>query len=178
MDDFNNETTELSEAGTPQGGVISPLLCNIALHGLETELLRNFKRDDGIKIIRYADDLVVMGRKLEDIELAKRIVSEFLKTVNLELSEEKTKIGHTMIPIKKGTKAGLDFLGFHFANRKTSKHRGVKSTKGVKQTFIQVSGPSLESTRNHKEAIRLILRKFKAETLETVISKLATRING
>jgi len=177
MDNFKNETTERSEAGTPQGGVISPLLCNIALHGLETELLSKFKRYE-VKIIRYADDLVVMGGKLENIRKAKTIVSAFLKTVNLELSKEKTRIGHSMFSMNDGLKPGLDFLGYRFANLVTSKHRGVKSTRGVKNEFIQISGPSRLSIINHKKAIRTILSKYKNAPLETVISKLALRIKG
>jgi RNA-directed DNA polymerase len=61
---------EINQLSTPQGSVISPLLCNIALHGLETTLLNNFPRDS-VKIIRYADDFIVTGEKLIDIIRAK-----------------------------------------------------------------------------------------------------------
>ena len=143
----------------PQGGVISPLLCNIALDGMETELLKNFSRN-GVKIIRYADDFVIMRRKLEDIIKSKEIVIKFLQTVNLELSDEKTRIGHSLISLEENpTKPGLDFLGYHFRNIQTSIHRGVKSTRGVKQPFIQVSMPSMSSIKKHRQAIRVILKK-------------------
>jgi len=70
MDDFKDASSDLNEVGTPQGGVISPLLCNIALHGLETTLMNEFPRDR-IKIIRYADDFVVAGGILTDVIRAK-----------------------------------------------------------------------------------------------------------
>lgn len=95
MDGFGNEISDLNVAGTPQGGIISPLLCNVALHGMETLLLKNFRRD-GVKIIRYADDFLIMGRELDDIKKAKGIVVDFLQTMDLKLSEEKTRIGHSM----------------------------------------------------------------------------------
>lgn len=170
--------SERNEVGTPQGGVISPLLCNIALHGMETDLLKEFARDE-IKIIRYADDFVVMGRKLENIMKAKTIVSEFLRTVGLELSEEKTRVGHTMIPLETSRKTpGLEFLGYHFRNIPTPIHRGVKSTRGVKQPFRQISSPSLEASKSHREAIKDILRKHKNAPREALIARLSTRIEG
>lgn len=175
-----NERSEYkaNKAGTPQGGVISPLLCNIALHGMETEVLNHFGRDR-VKIIRYADDFVITGRRLDDIKKAKEIVKSFLATVNLSLSEEKTRIGHSLIPIEENdNKVGLDFLGYHFRNVATSKHRGVKSTRGVKQEFIQISSPSKDSMMNQKKAIKLILSKYKNAPREAVIKKLAERIQG
>ena len=81
-----------NEAGTPQGGVISPLLSNIALHGMETAVLKEFKRD-AVKVIRYADDFVITGKHLADINKAKQIVETFLATVGLRLSQGKTRIG-------------------------------------------------------------------------------------
>lgn len=177
MDGFDNEISDLNVVGTPQGGIISPLLCNVALHGMETSLLKNFRRD-GVKIIRYADDFLVMGRKLDDIKKAKEIVADFLQTLDLELSEEKTRIGHSMEPMDDGSKAGVDFLGYHFRNYVTSKHRGVKSTRGVKQTFKQVSMPSKDSVKNHKIAIKDILKKYKNAPRKAVLARLAEQIKG
>lgn len=177
MGNFKDKLVERNEAGTPQGGIISPLLCNIALHGMETELLKNFSRN-GVKIIRYADDFVVFVKKLPDVEKAKLIVTKFLASVKLELSEEKTRIGHSMTPIKEGEKPGLNFLGYYFRNIQTSIHRGVKSTRGVKQTFRQISMPSIESVQNHKREIRNLLRKYKSAPREVVIAKLASKIRG
>lgn len=176
MDNFKDQTSLRNEAGTPQGGVISPLFCNVALHGMEIDLLSQFGRND-VKIIRYADDFVIMGKQLEKIEKAKLIVSDFLATVNLELSDEKTRIGHSLEAIN-GAKPGLEFLGFYFRNQTTSIHRGVKNTRGVKQNFIQISGPSRDAIQNHKQALKMILKMHKAEPLAAVLAKLSARIQG
>lgn len=170
--------SEQNEVGTPQGGVISPLLCNIALHGMETELLNNYGRDR-VKIIRYADDFVITGKRLEDIVQAKIYVTKFLATVGLELSKEKTRIGHTLHPMEGSkTEPGFDFLGYTFRNITVSKKRGVKNTRGVRNDFIQTSGPSKDSIRNHKKAIKEILRQCKSAPREAVITKLSARIQG
>jgi len=145
---------------------------------METELLKNFSKD-GVKIIWYADDFVIMGKKLEDIIKAKGIVIKFLKKVNLKLSEEKTRIGHSMISLEGDlAKPGLDFWGYHFRNIQTFKHRGVKNTRGVKQPYIQVPMPSMASVKKHRQAIRDILKKHRNTPLEAVIVKLASRIDG
>jgi RNA-directed DNA polymerase len=175
---FQEETTISNEVGTPQGGVISPLLCNIALHGMETALLSQYPRD-GVKIIRYADEFVVTGKRLQDVVKAKQIVSDFLKTVNLSLSEEKTRIGHSLIPMEEnGNRAGFNFLGFFFRNLTTSIHRGVKTTRGKKQNFVQISGPSQEAMLNHKKALKMILKTNKASPRIALLAKLTARIQG
>jgi RNA-directed DNA polymerase len=105
----NDEPCLANKSGTPQGGVLSPLLMNVALHGMEMFLQKSFSRNK-VKIIRYADDFVVMGHSLEDILKSQQLIEEFLKPIGLRLSEKKTRIGHTMEE-KKGTQGpvGLDF---------------------------------------------------------------------
>jgi len=90
--------------GTPQGGVISPLLANIALDGLQAHLGK------GYRYMRYADDFVVMAKTREAIEEALPKVRAFLAERGLELNQEKTKIVHK--------RDGFDFLGFHVQDRK------------------------------------------------------------
>lgn len=94
-----------SEAGTPQGGVISPLLANIALHGFEeavksrfpTEMRVNGERLQGRpQVVRYADDFVIMHHDLGVIEQAKTIASEWLQGLSLELKPSKTRVVHTL----------------------------------------------------------------------------------
>ena len=94
---------EENELGTPQGGVISPLLANIALCGIEPILKEKFKK---VGYIRYADDFVVIAETLKDVIEAKKLISEFLAKIGLELSEDKTKV------IK--SDEGFNFLGFTF----------------------------------------------------------------
>ncbi len=92
-------------AGTPQGGVISPLLANIYLHVLDVELAR---RGVG-ELVRYADDGVVLCRSATDAQAALAVVGEILGSLGLELHPDKTKV----VDLREG-REGLDFLGCHF----------------------------------------------------------------
>jgi RNA-directed DNA polymerase len=177
MDSFKQTISETNEVGTPQGGVISPLLANIALHGMENAVLSQFPRNS-VKIIRYADDFVITSKVLKDILKAKRIVEDFLKGINLELSDTKTRIGHSLMPMESNNnQIGFDFLGFHFRNINVSVHKGVR-TRGGTQTFQQISIPSRESFLNHKQSLKKILRDHKAAPLGALIARLSSTIGG
>ena len=97
----------MNKIGTPQGGVISPLLANIYLNLLDRIICKEggFFAKQGIKIVRYADDFVVMGRYL-DSEVLQRITS-LLTKMGLKLNEEKS----SMIDARQES---FDFLGFTF----------------------------------------------------------------
>lgn len=174
----DNSTTETSLAGTPQGGVLSPLLMNITLHGMETFVLKEFSRNS-VKLIRYADDFVVFAKSLKDVVKAKDLISKFLYPIGLQLSEEKTRIGHSMIS-EKGTSGpiGLDFLSFNFKNVPCSHHRGVKNTKGVTQEFRLITKPAQEAVKRHKRSLSNILVKFKSAPLGSVMERLSRCIKG
>jgi RNA-directed DNA polymerase len=98
-----HETT----SGTPQGGVISPLLANIALHGMEEALGVKYGWGNTLRstraLVRYADDFVVFCESREDAEMARQILTEWLGKRGLVLSSEKTRIVHLT--------EGFDFLG-------------------------------------------------------------------
>jgi RNA-directed DNA polymerase len=95
-------------AGTPQGGVISPLLANIYLHVLDTELSA---RGVG-ELVRYADDGVVLCRSAAQAEHALTAIGEILASLGLRLHPDKTKV----VDLREG-REGLDFLGCHFRAR-------------------------------------------------------------
>jgi len=103
-----------TDAGTPQGGVISPILCNIALNGIEERIKKANPPINGIRagvhVVRYADDMIITGRSKEIVQKNKEILSEFLSERGLELNENKTLITHI--------KAGFDFLGFNIRRMK------------------------------------------------------------
>jgi RNA-directed DNA polymerase len=99
---------ERTVAGTPQGGVISPLLANIYLHVLDTELAA---RGVG-ELVRYADDGVVLCRSATPAEHALAAVGEILESLGLRLHPGKTKV----VDLREG-REGLDFLGCHFRAR-------------------------------------------------------------
>jgi RNA-directed DNA polymerase len=100
--------TQRTVAGTPQGGVISPLLANIYLHVLDTELAA---RGVG-ELVRYADDGVVLCRSAAQAEHALAAVGEILASLGLRLHPDKTKV----VDLRDG-REGLDFLGCHFRAR-------------------------------------------------------------
>lgn len=155
-----------TEAGTPQGGVISPLLANIALHGMENKLKDyaatvplkwpsggNYtyaKRRAALGVIRYADDFVVMHDKKEVVLKCKELVAEFLSEVGLELSAAKTRLTHTL-ELKDSDvnsegfdgKVGFNFLGFKIIQRK-SKHNAATSTRGESLGFRTLINPTNE----------------------------------
>ena len=95
-------------AGTPQGGVISPLLANVYLHVLDTELTA---RGVG-ELVRYADDGVVLCRSAAQAEHALAALGEILAALGLRLHPDKTKV----VDLRQG-REGLDFLGCHFRAR-------------------------------------------------------------
>jgi RNA-directed DNA polymerase len=100
--------TQRTVAGTPQGGVISPLLANVYLHVLDTELSR---REVG-ELVRYADDGVVLCRSAAQASAALEAVGEILASLGLRLHPDKTKV----VDLREG-REGLDFLGCHFRAR-------------------------------------------------------------
>ena len=91
-----------SETGTPQGGVISPLLANIYLHRLDVEV-----RSAGFRLIRYADDFVITTRRRVEAQAADGLVRQILADIGLSVSEAKT--GITRVD------RGFEFLGFLIA---------------------------------------------------------------
>src|SRR4028119_1545914 len=78
-----------TEQGTPQGGVISPLLANIGLHGLETYIKATNSK---LGVVRYADDFIVTARDKESLEIAQNLIQEWMSKRGLEISSEKTLI--------------------------------------------------------------------------------------
>ena len=156
-----------TEEGTPQGGVISPILANMALDGMQKALYDRFHtnrlgKDDirfknahKMNFIRYADDFIVTAATKEIAEEAKQIVSQFLKGRGLELSEDKTVITHI--------NDGFDMLGWTF--RKFKGKLIVKPSKKSIKSFVA----SLSDTiRNHA----------KAWEQEVLIEKLNKQIRG
>jgi RNA-directed DNA polymerase len=170
-------TWQDTEAGTPQGGVISPLLANIALHGLEEkvmELARGRRDKEKLTVVRYADDFVVMHDNRSMIEKAKGVVEEWLRGIGLELKAEKTRISHTL----EGENAGFDFLGFNIRQYKVGKYRSGRNPHGKTLGFKTLIKPSEKSIRKHKERLSQIVRSHKAAPPAALIVKLNRLIRG
>ncbi|NEO53544.1 MAG: group II intron reverse transcriptase/maturase, partial [Okeania sp. SIO3B5] len=179
----NNQFLESVE-GTPQGGVISPLLANIALHGMEERLNKfaktlDMKRPNGrqigwqnkvqsLSLIRYADDFVILHEDIKVVVQAKTVIQEWLNQVGLELRPEKTKIAHTLEEYE-GNKPGFDLLGF------TIRQWKVKSTEQGFKTLIK---PSSESIKTHYRKLADTFDKYKTASTETLIAKINPVIRG
>jgi RNA-directed DNA polymerase len=141
--------------GTPQGGVISPLLANIALHGMELEIKKfartwkgqRDKNEQSLSIIRYADDFVILHKDVEIIIQCKEIIENWLKELGLELKPSKTRISHTLKEYEGNI--GFDFLGFNIRQYEVGKTHSGNNTKGVPLGFKTIIKPSKEKIKSH-----------------------------
>ena len=93
-------------------GEISPLWCNVALHGLELALVNSVPRKCKVAVIRYPDDLVVLCDNLEILLLLRERADVWLADMGLQLKPSKTRVTHTLHEHEGNV--GFDFLGFHF----------------------------------------------------------------
>ena len=186
------ETTK----GTPQGGVISPLLANIALHGLEEHLkdfARNSKgwtyksgtrmgkinREESLIIIRYADDFVLLHNSKDVILECKEIISKWLKSVGLEFKLTKTRMTHTLLNEEsEDGKAGFDFLGFHIQQYKTGIHNDSKNSHGIHLGFKTLITPSKKALKKHQESIKAAIKEHSHDPQAVLILKLNPIIKG
>jgi RNA-directed DNA polymerase len=168
--------------GTPQGGVISPLLANIALHGME-ERIKQYadtfpgknglgKRDNrrSLSLIRYADDFVILHENLTVVQRCQEIISEWLRGMGLELKPSKTRLAHTLIQYEQ-EKPGFDFLGFTIQQYPQGKYHS-------KQGFKTIITPSKQKQKVHYEQIASIIEAHKAAPQAALISNLNPIIRG
>jgi RNA-directed DNA polymerase len=162
-------TLNKTETGTPQGGVISPLLANIALHGMEN-LIKGINKNS--YMVRYADDFVVFHNDLTVIESCQEAIKQWLKQIGLELKPSKTRITHTLQEHQGNI--GFNFLGFNVRQYNVGKYKSGKRQKGFK-TLIK---PSQESIQKHLTAIKDVLRKGKSLPQSAIIKELNPIIRG
>jgi RNA-directed DNA polymerase len=148
-----------NKLGTPQGGVISPLLANIYLN-LVDRLVRNHKAFDGIDIVRYADDFVLMGKQIgEDVLCA---LTSLLTRMDLVLNEDKTRL----LSFKEES---FNFLGFTFHNR--------ISIYAGKDTYISVC-PSKDAFLKLVKGIREELLKYRNIPDVLTVKMLNRKLRG
>ena len=186
--------TAISE-GTPQGGVISPLLANIALHGLEQLILKEFpkmsttsketwfhKKGTGFSspnVIRYADDFVVLHGDKSVVQRCREIISEWLHGIGLELKAEKTRLTHSFNPeLSEDGEAGFDFLGHHIRQYPAGKYRSVKDSYGKILGFVTLIIPSKKASKVHQEKIKSIILKHGSSPQAALIKDLNPIIRG
>lgn len=182
---FDEGNTLFPTEGSPQGGVISPLLANIALHGMELRI-KEFaatskggrqKNINSISLIRYANDFAILHKDLNVIKACKGIMEEWLAEMGLELNQEKTKIKNTLTDYE-GKKPGFDFLGFNIRQYPVGKYQSGKATTGKKLGFKTIIKPSKDKVNEHYRKLAEIINKNKTTPQHVLITKLTPIIRG
>ena len=169
----DNDVFYESDKGTPQGGLLSPLLANIALTGMENYLGISYRRkrvnkDNGVyetfiakgnyRMTRYADDFIIFAKTKDDADRIYDILNSYFEERGLTLSEEKTKISHIS--------EGVNFLGFEIRQF---------NTKDGNKIIIK---PSKDSVKSFKQGISKIFRLMKGHNVDALIDKLNPFIEG
>jgi RNA-directed DNA polymerase len=151
-----------TETGTPQGSVISPLLANIALHGMEAALGIDGETTHSQRaIVRYADDFCILCESKADAQAAHDELAGWLKTRGLMFSPEKTRIVHVA--------DGFDFLGMTIKLFKTRKK---------KSGLVLLIRPSRKSVQKIREKLRDQWQALNGQSIGAVVSKLNPIIRG
>ena len=154
---LENNQLHPTTAGVPQGGIISPVIANMTLDGMEKMLKKAFPRRKGLKVnlIRFADDFIITGHSKELLETeVKSLVSQFLVERGLTLSPHKTHITHIS--------DGFDFLG-----KNIRKYNGKFLIK-----------PSKQNVAAYLRKIRSHIRKGRQAPTEKLIATLNPVIRG
>ncbi len=140
------------EGGTPQGAVISPLLANVYLHPLDRQMTTN-----GYRMVRYADDFVIMCQTEEEAREAMRQAEEWMAKAGLELSNEKTRI------VNMGLEGQwVEFLGYHFERNKEK----------IKYW------PRSKSLKKLKDAVRERTSRCNGQSLAVIIKSVNASLRG
>jgi RNA-directed DNA polymerase len=151
-------------AGTMQGGNLSPLLANIALHGMETAigapLPQPGHRDRKTpRIIRYADDFVVLHADRTVVQRYQDLIAKRLKPMGLELKPSKTRLTHTLNEPEGSP--GFDFLGFHIQQYLAGKTKSGKDARGRRHGFKTHITPSTTALQSHVDHLRAIIHRHR-----------------
>ncbi|MBI2841296.1 MAG: group II intron reverse transcriptase/maturase [Acidobacteria bacterium] len=148
------------QEGTPQGGVISPLLANLYLNDLDHEMTAR-----NVGMVRHADDFVVLCTNETEARQALAAIQEWTQRRGLTLHPEKTKIVNMDEP-----RATFDFLGFRFMQKQN------KKDDRPTRTFYRFVRP--KSEQKLKDAIRGITRRTNAHSLQVIVVKVNQRLQG
>ncbi|MCD8481816.1 MAG: group II intron reverse transcriptase/maturase [Verrucomicrobia bacterium] len=158
-DDQGRRRRSRPGSGTPQGGVISPLLANLYLNGLDHQV--NGPRGEGARMVRYADDLVILCRRGRGEQMRERL-KRYLETKGLTLNEEKTRL----VDVRQ---EWLEFLGFSINCRRSWR---------TGRDYIHVE-PSRKSQTKLRETIRDEVNRFTTwRDAREVVCDLNRRLRG
>ena len=181
-----------------QGGGISPLLANVALHGME-KMLKEFaktldmrrndnpnhqiswqKKVQSLTFVRYADDFVLIHKDLTVVQRCRELISEWLSDIGLELKPTKTRIAHTLFPeLSEDGKAGIDFLGFHIQQFPVGRHNSaINPGNKLKLGFKTLITPSKDACKKHQLELKRVIKKHKYSHQARLINELNPIIRG
>ncbi|MBV8335841.1 MAG: group II intron reverse transcriptase/maturase [Alphaproteobacteria bacterium] len=155
-----------TERGTPQGGVISPLLANIAFHGMEAAVgVKHIARGDNVgkrALVRYADDFVVFCETEEDAYAAKAEIGQWLQGRGLRLSEAKTRVVNL--------RNGFDFLGFNVRH-----YPAPETSRAGWKLLIK---PSNDAVKRFRQRMREEWQTMRGQNVVAVMARLNPIIRG
>lgn len=164
------------KTGTPQGGTISPVLCNLALNGLEStikESIRTFRgkwqRNIKVHIVRYADDFIVVGQTREELESIIKPINKFLNERGLRLNLNKTRIRHIS--------QGFNFLGFKIAKRRYKHWKRSDMKKHTSDDRIVVL-PQPQKLKNFRLTYKNTIKKMYKGNITRLIITLNPLLRG
>jgi RNA-directed DNA polymerase len=179
---LDNGMFTATETGTGQGSILSPVLANVALHGLEAHIRSHFPHQKEFgppedrramnwkpQVIVYADDFLILHRDKAAIEQCQQLVTEWLQGLGLELHPKKTRIVHTLTP--EDGKVGFDFLGFEVRQYPVSQYN-------AKQGFKTLIKPSRAAIKRHYARLCTIIRQNQAARQDQLIRQLNPVIVG
>lgn len=150
---IENGIETVPEKGSPQGGVISPLLANIYLDPLDWLL-----NDLGIQSVRYADDIIVLAENARQATEALKQIEEWMQQAGLTLHPEKTRIVNVSEPL-----AHFDFLGYRF----------LRSKKGK---LIRLIRP--KSKQKLRATLKPLTKRTNGKSMETIIARINPVLRG
>ncbi|KNH15262.1 reverse transcriptase [Priestia megaterium] len=172
---IDNDVFNTTEFGAPQGGIVSPLLANIALHGMEDEIGVKYRSktkkktgnicyevSDTKSVIRYCDDFVILCENKEEAESMYEKLKPYLTKRGLELASDKTRVTHIS--------EGFDFLGFHFKHYPTNKEKG--------RLWKIIIKPNKKSQSKMIEKVRECFKRNQGGNVAHLISELNPIIRG
>lgn len=182
---MDNKQLFPTSEGTPQGGIISPLLANIALHGMENrikqiaETLPGKKRDNrfSLSLIRYADDFVILHEDITIVQRCQQVIAEWLNGMGLELKPSKTRLVHTLKKYQ-GQEPGFNFLGFNIRQYPVGKYNTGCNTHKELLGFKTLIKPSKEKVKVHYKQTSEVIEQHKAAPQAALIAQLNPIIKG
>lgn len=185
---LDNRIIHATQRGVPRGGIISPLLINVALHGLEIDTKKHMQgmdrqgangkalpgrtRTTALSVIRYADDFVVLHEDIEVVNSCKNFIKVCMSRIGLRLEDAKTRVSHTRKKVDNQT--GFDFLGFNIRQYPIGR-RKIRKTKASLNFRTHIK-PSKRKVIDHLKMIKETFNSTKDIT--ALIALLNPKIIG